>query len=165
MIVLGETEVPTVAAEGAASLVEQCLIDEGKVISVYLIKGLYRVAREWQEKGENSSARRIYSFIAGLHERSPQIKCAEIAQSTAALASIAGTEEKFLEAEQLYIRAIALCLDHLGEHHPVSAEILHEYAVLLRRLHLTTEANVVDLRADEVCHLPLPGPNKLKSVS
>ena len=76
---------------------------------------------------------------------------------------MAGQDERFLEAEQLYVRAIALCLDHLGEHHPVSAEILRDYAMLLRRLHLTNEATVVDLRADEVCHLPLP--NKLKSVS
>jgi len=165
MKIIGESEASTAVVEGASSLVEQCLIDEGKVISVYLIKGLYRVAREWQEKGECCSAERIYRFIAGLHERSPQIKCAEIAQSTAALAEIAGGEKKFLEAEQLYIRAIAICLDHLGEHHPVSAEILHQYAVLLRELHLTTEATVVDQRAEEVLTLPLPLPNKLKSAS
>jgi hypothetical protein len=47
----------------------------------------------------------------------------------------------------------------------VSAEVLHEYAKLLRRLHLTTEASVVDHRADEVLTLPLPLPNKLKSAS
>jgi hypothetical protein len=163
MLVIGELESSATITEDASSLVEQCLIDDGKVISVYLIKGLYKVAREWQDKGEKCSAQRIYRFINSLHERSPKIKCAEIAQSTAALAMMAGQAERFLEAEQLYIRSIALCLDHLGEHHPVSAEILREYAVLLRRLHLTNEATVVDLRADEVCHLPLP--TKLKSVS
>jgi hypothetical protein len=160
MKVIAELESSSSFTDEATSLVEQCLIDEGQVISVYLIKGLYKVARGWQEKGENSSAQRIYSFIAGLHERSPKIKCAEIAQSTAALAMIAGQEEKFLEAEQLYVQAIALCLDHLGEHHPVSAEILRDYAVLLRRLHLTTEATVVDSRADEVYHLPLKDKRK-----
>lgn len=163
MLAIGELETSATSTEEASSLVEQCLIDDGKVISVYLIKGLYKVGREWQDKGENCSAQRIYRFINSLHERSPKIKCAEIAQSTAALAMMAGQDERFLEAEQLYVRAIALCLDHLGEHHPVSAEILRDYAMLLRRLHLTNEATVVDLRADEVCHLPLP--NKLKSVS
>ncbi len=131
MKAIGETEYSGITTGEPSSLVEQCLIDDGKVISVYLIKGLYKVAREWQERGENCSAERIYRFIAGLHERSPKIKCAEIAQSTAALAMIAREEEKYLEAEQLFIRAIALCLDHLGEHHPVTADILGEYAVLL----------------------------------
>ena len=163
MKLIGEEEPSLLTSDEASSLVEQVLMDDGKVISVYLIKGLYKVAKEWQDKGENCSAQKIYSFIAGLHDRSPKIKCAEIAQSTAALAMIAMEEEKFLEAEQLYIKSIALCLDHLGEHHPVSAEILQDYAVLLRRLHLTTEAEVVALRADEVYHLSLP--NQLKSAS
>jgi hypothetical protein len=163
MLVIGEMESSASSTEEVSSLVERCLIDDGKVISVYLIKGLFRTAKEWQEKGESCSAQRIYHFIAGLHERSPKIKCAEIAQSTAAIAKQAGEDERFLEAEQMYIRAIALCIDHLGEHHPVTADILNEYAVLLRRLHLTTEATVVDLRADEVRHLPLP--NKLRNVS
>jgi hypothetical protein len=163
MKVMAEEELGLLGSDEASSLVEQVLMDDGKVISVYLIKGLYKVAQQWQRKGENCSAQRIYQFIAGLHERSPKIKCAEIAQSKAALAMIARDEGNFLEAEQLYINAIALCLDHLGEHHPVSAEILQDYAVLLRRLHLNTEAEVVSLRADEVYHLPLP--NQLKTAS
>jgi hypothetical protein len=119
------------------------------VINAYLIRGMYKIARDKHDSGESKSAKNIFQFLSNQYERSPHLKCAEIAMSTGALAQIAGAESKYLEAEQFYIRALSICIDYLGDCHAVTLTTFKNYGELLRQMRLPEEAVVVEMRAQE----------------
>jgi hypothetical protein len=137
-------------AEAACELLEKQTTletDDDCVITPYLVRGMYKIAREKELAGECGSARRIYLFLADRYHLSPRIKSCEIALSLAALARLAADKGYFLEAEQYLIKALAACVDHLGEAHPVTVETFQQYGSLLRAMNLGQEALVVERRA------------------
>ena len=142
---------------------------ECRPLTPHLIRGFFKIARQKQSAGEYCSARRLFSFVAAQYEMAPHLKCCEIAQSAAYLARLAAQEEKYLEAEQYYIKALAISIDHLGENHQITAETFAGYGELLRSMYLVQEANVLELRADDIRRFPqlsqLPVNNQLKSAS
>ena len=124
--------------------------------SVYLIRGLYKVGCGWQDSGDLKAAERIYRFILNIKERNPLLNCAEFPQTMANLASIQVSAGDYVIAERLYLRAISSCVEILGENHQICADILRDYAILLRHMQLTEEAHVLEHHADAVHKLDLP---------
>lgn len=124
--------------------------------AIYLVRGLYKLARGWQDKGDLVAAERIYCFILRIRDRNPALKCPEFVQSLANLASVRASGGSYMEAERLYVQALCSCCEILGEDNQICAEILREYAALLRRLQLTAEARSLERRADRCFKLALP---------
>lgn len=124
--------------------------------SLYLVKGLYKVAKGWQEHGEMGAARRIFSFIISIADRQPALKCVEITLALANFAVILSAEESFMDSENHFLRALASCIEVLGDDHPIFAEILRDYASMLRRMGLSEEAWNIEVRANLIAPLSLP---------
>lgn len=124
--------------------------------SIYLVKGLYKVAKGWQERGEMAAARRIFSFIVSIADRQPCLKCVEVTLSFANLAVMFSLEEAFMDSENHFLRALASCIEVLGDDNPVFAEILRDYAAMLRRMGLNEEAYNIEVRANLIAPISLP---------
>ena len=121
-------------------------MDDDRVITTYLVRGMYKIALEKEQRGELGSAKRIYMFLADCYRLSPQIRSCEVALSFASLARLAADQSNFLEAEQYLIKALAACVDHLGDGHPVTVATFQQYGSLLRAMNLGVEALAVERR-------------------
>lgn len=124
--------------------------------SLYLVRGLYKVARGWHEAGNLAAARKIYGFILDIQDRGHNLRSIEFALSQAAMAQLATLEEQYLEAEHMYIKSLAMCIDCSGETSIDFARILRDYAHLLRRMYMISEAQALEGRADSIAKLELP---------
>ncbi|MBK8222000.1 MAG: tetratricopeptide repeat protein [Candidatus Obscuribacter sp.] len=129
----------------AGNLSSLSLIKDASSSCSYLIRGLYKVARGWQERGELNAARRIYKFILKIKERS-QINCLEVVMSQANLALIYLKEEAYPEAEEFFKRALSACYELLGEESEVFNTLLNDYAALLRKMGLPEQAHYLEAR-------------------
>lgn len=130
--------------------------DSGQPSAFYLVRGIFKVARDWHDKGDLGAAEQMYSFILRIKERSPELRCPEFPQTLARLAAIRCLDERFVEAEHLYLRSLGSCAEIFGEENEICAEIMRDYACLLRRLKMTTEAKALERRADGAFPLSLP---------
>jgi hypothetical protein len=124
--------------------------------NLYLVRGLYKVARGWHEAGNLDAARKLYGFILDIQDRGHDLRSIEFALSQAAMAQLAALDEQYLEAEHMYIKALAMCVDCCGETSIDFARILRDYAQLLRRMHMVLEAQALEGRADSIAKLELP---------
>lgn len=125
-------------------------------INLSLVHGVYKVARHWLESGDREAARRFFGFILSLKERKNSLVAREFALAQAALAQMAAEEEHYLVAEDLYLKALILCVEACGYDSHEYAGILRDYACLLRRLYLQEDARNLERRADQMARLYLP---------
>lgn len=128
--------------------------DDGE--NLYVVRGLYRLALGWQDRGHLPAAKAIYRFIVTLPERCPTIDCDEVTYSMANLANIYLIEEAFIEAEDVFIKALARCYETLGDRHELFASILREYAHLLRRMGVSDQASALESKANQLAPSALP---------
>ncbi len=73
-----------------------------------------------------------------------------MAQTLNNLAALYYTKGKYVEAEPLYKRALAIVEKALGPEHPYVAKILANYAALLRKTGRGTEASKLEARAKAI---------------
>ena len=128
--------------------------DDGE--NLYVIRGLYKLALGWQDRGHLNAAKTIYQFIVKVPERTPSVNCEEVTKSMGNLASIFLIQDAFMEAEDTFLKAIARCYETLGDEHELFALLLREYACLLRRMGLSDQAQALEQRADQVAPANLP---------
>lgn len=115
--------------------------------SLYLVKGLYKLAKGWQERGHLRSAKCIYRFILKVQDRCPEIACLEVPLSFNNLALILMLENAVMEAEDMFVRALASCYAILGDEHEIFSALLIDYAQLMRRMGLEEQALALERRA------------------
>ncbi len=145
-----------VAPQKRSSLSRLDALDRDDGENLYVIRGLYKLARGWQDRGHLTAAKAIYQFIVSVPERTPSVNCEEVTKSMGNLANIFLIEDAFIEAEDTFLKAIARCYETLGDEHELFALLLREYAGMLRRLGLTDQAQSLELRANQVAPPCLP---------
>lgn len=123
------------------------IINEDQRSVVYLIRGLYKMARGWHDRGHVQSAKCIYRFIVGLREKFPDLACLEVTLSLNNLGLILMLENAVVEAEDMFVRALASCYEILGDEHEVFSNLLLDYADLMRLMGLEDQARALEKRA------------------
>ncbi len=73
-----------------------------------------------------------------------------MAQSLHNLAVLYNAQGKYVEAEPLYQRALAIREKALGPEHPAVATVLENYAALLHKLNRDAEADKMEARAQAI---------------
>lgn len=123
------------------------IINEDQKSAIYLIRGLYKMARGWHDRGHIQSAKCIYRFIVGLRDKFPDLACLEVTLSLNNLALILMLENAVVEAEDMFVRALASCYQILGDEHEIFANLLLDYADLMRLMGLEDQARALEMRA------------------
>lgn len=142
--------------ENVASAANAAKDDSSQPSAFYLVIGLFKVARGWHDRGDLGAAEQIYSFILRIRDRNPRLKCPEFPQTLANLAAVRIAEGRYMEAEHLYLQSLTSCAETIGEQNEICAEIMRDYAALLRRLKMCHEAGALEKRADSAYHRALP---------
>ncbi|MBK9206171.1 MAG: hypothetical protein IPL73_27925 [Candidatus Obscuribacter sp.] len=78
--------------------------DDGE--NLYVIRGLYKLALGWQDRGHLNAAKTIYQFIVKVPERTPSVNCEEVTKSMGNLASIFLIQDALMEAEDTFLKAL-----------------------------------------------------------
>ncbi len=115
-----------------------------------LVKSLHKLAVGWEDRGDRGAAEVIYRLIMKMDKRLSGIRCDELTLSYFNLAEILCEDGRHVEAEHLYLQALAKCSDSVGDTHPTFGMILRGYATLLNRMNLKEEAVNIESRAAEL---------------
>lgn len=117
-----------------------------------LIAGLYRLARKWLERDEPEPAEKLLRMIISIDDDAGGASSASSIAASVSLGQVMKSAERFLEAEQLFLRAINRCMQSLKDEHFLFVLSLEEYADLLRRMGMDYDAVAVEARLEIVRH-------------
>ncbi|MBX9693824.1 MAG: hypothetical protein K2Z81_15655 [Cyanobacteria bacterium] len=111
---------------------------------------LYRLARGWLDRSDKSSAEKLLRMILSIDDEGKGLGTEATVKASLDLAHIMEQTDRYLEAEQYFLRAINRCMHSLTEEHYLFSTALKSYANLLRMMKCDCDAEALEARVRNI---------------